>query len=157
MKSSRSELFTLTSSAYGRREGIMVALIEWWVEYHLDQNELMKIADDCDFSSILVKRDDILGDIILKRKDFYKRFCDDVNRDPATALIMNLVMQPCLDPKMDPQLKKDTLFQINQYFRSRFAHTIGWQLIRNGWWKTNQSKINKERKNHKLVKKIHES
>ena len=157
MKSSRQELFTLTSFAFGRRDGVISVLIEWWVENHLDQNELCRIADDCDFSSIDIKRDGVLGRVILKKKDLFKKFHDDVDYEPITALMMKLVMEPVLSPKMDPQLKKDALFQIDLHLRARFANAIGYQLTLNGWLKKNQSRIAKERANYKTVKMIHES
>jgi hypothetical protein len=168
IQSQRNNLFDTSNTGNARLEGLMIAMIEWWIQYHALDEDLRKTADGCDFSHMQLQKDDNIGRIVLQNSNYWKRFLNDVNRDPAMALMMKIVMEPSEDnfhPSFVQTVHSGSIQsaidsvveRITSSFHYRFENAIGYRLFVIGWWKENEKRIKKERANFKAVAKIHAS
>ena len=147
----KADLFnTNTNAGCLRIEGVIISLIEWWVQVGGLEN-LKAVADACNFEAIEVKRDDKIGEIVNKHHNFMQDFVNSLKRNPGLWSQLMMIYRTGV---------KSNYYDVGivgQMLTHRFNLEVGHQLVKSGWWKENQSKIKKQREQFKMVRKIMES
>ena len=145
------ELFNGTANDAGlRTEGIITAMIEWWIDVKNGLANLEAVADKCSFEAILIKCADEVTKILFEKYDYKTAFLTAWKQDPNNVYFYDMIL-PIGHKNHDVNLAF-----FNQIVDQRLPYAVAHRLFTT-WWPKHDKRIKKERENYKRVQRIMES
>ena len=137
-----------TNDAGVRTEGIIVAMIEWWIDAKGGLSNLESIADQCNFEAIEKKSPDVVAKLLFAKYDWKKDFLEVFQRDQSYFYKLLL-------PDGHKNLESNRE-HFNRIVDWRLPNAVAYRLF-TGWWVKHDKRIKKERDNYKRVQYVMES
>ncbi len=142
-----------TNAGAQRCEGVCIALVSAWVASG-GLDSLEEVADQCDFSTLDVRRDDRLGEFILARRDYGVEMLRWMWKDPTCAHMLETLSITRRDAL--PETLRDGFSRSAvRTLRYILERIVGYHL--HDWWAQNEKRLKKERENFKRVRMVMDS